>query len=388
MNIEKQYLHLLKDILDNGVVKEDRTGVGTKSVFGRMLTHNMKDGFPLMTTKKVHMKSIVHELLWFLNMMPSKYDKFGNTNSKYLVDNGVNIWNDWPYKEYKLEAETLEEVDYNLLIDDPENNCTRIMTMDEFIGRIKIDDEFAMKWGKLGPVYGAQWRDWGGHDDSYLIPAKYNLDFTLQKAEERIKSWQKGKDQILEILQDLEFNPDSRRIMVNAWNVAEIDQMSLPPCHYGFQLYTRKLTYLEREAIFHKTYKFDGRPWNSKEADAFFDEKGIPKRALSLMWQQRSVDTLLGLPFNIASYAILLAVIAKHVNMVPEELKCSLGDTHLYLNHLEYAKEQISRKPYSLPKLNIKSSMEAFWFNYEDIEILNYKSYPNWTGENKPKIAV
>lgn len=370
MNIEKQYLHLLKDILDNGVVKEDRTGTGTKSVFGRMLTHNMKDGFPLITTKKVHMKSIIHELLWFLNMMPPKYDKFGNTNIKYLVDNGVNIWNDWPYKEYKFEAESVEEINYDLLVDDPEKNCTRIMTLDEFIERIKTDDNFAMKWGKLGPVYGKQWRDWVTYFDKSkgYMPHSY--------------------DQIQNLINDLEVNPDSRRLMVSAWNVGEIDQMSLPPCHYGFQLYTRKLTYHEREEIFNKTYKFEGRPWNSKEADVFFDEKGIPKRALSLMWQQRSVDTLLGLPFNIASYAILLAVIAKHVNMVPEELKCSLGDTHLYLNHLEYAKEQISRKPYNLPKLNIKSDMKVFWFNYEDIEILNYKSYPNWTVENKPKIAV
>jgi len=252
-NIEKQYLKLLKDILDNGVEKDTRNGK-TLSVFGRQIRHDMSKGFPLLTTKKMYWKGIVTELLWFLR---------GDTNIKFLVDNDCHIWDG----DYSKSGRTD---------------------------------------GELGPIYGKQWRDWGskkmyGQGESTMYG---------------------GIDQISNLINDLKTNPDSRRLMVSAWNVGELDSMVLPPCHYGFQCYVR-----------------DGK-------------------YLSLMWNQRSVDTFLGLPFNIASYALLLEIIAKEVNMVPDELIGNLGDVHLYTNHIEQAKEQITREPMGLPKLIINNE---FW---------------------------
>jgi thymidylate synthase len=296
-NIDKQYQDLLQDILDNGVEKKDRTGTGTISVFGRQIRHKMSEGFPLLTTKKMPWKSIVTELLWFLQ---------GDTNIKWLVDNGCNIWNGDAYKNYLL-----------LMIG---NEPEKILSMDDFIDKIKNDDKFAKKWGDLGPIYGKQWRKWAPESGE------------INKG---------GVDQIANLINDLKSNPDSRRLMVNAWNVGELDQMVLPPCHYGFQVYTRELSWEERVQ------------WVLKHTDVELEnlyiveeitKNSTPKRAISLMWNQRSVDTFLGLPFNIASYGLLLEIIAKEVNMVPEELIGNLGDVHLYSNHIEQAKEQIGRK--------------------------------------------
>jgi thymidylate synthase len=294
--LDKQYTDLLQDILDNGVTKQDRTGTGTISVFGRQIRHDMKDGFPLLTTKKMPWKSIVTELLWFLQ---------GNTNIKWLVENGCNIWNGDAYKNYSSK-----------------NFGKTIHTEEQFIERIKTDDEFAKKWGELGPIYGKQWRSW--------------KTFFTQK---------KGIDQIQNLINDLKTNPDSRRLMVNAWNVGELDQMVLPPCHFGFQVYTRELSYDQRFEIFilKNERKFDWTPDKRITSDVL-DELNIPTRAISLMWNQRSVDTFLGLPFNIASYGLLLEIIAKEVNMVPDQLIGNLGDVHLYSNHIDAAKEQIGRE--------------------------------------------
>jgi thymidylate synthase len=283
-NIDKQYQQLLKDIIEYGVEKNDRTGTGTKSIFGYTIRHNMKEGFPLLTTKKMHWKSIVTELLWFLR---------GDTNIKFLLDYDCHIWDGDAYKRYE-RARTWE------LQDTP--------PMNEFIKKIKTDDEFAKTWGELGPIYGKQWREWN------------------------------GIDQIQKLIDELKVNPDSRRLMVSAWNVGELDQMVLPPCHYGFQVYTRPTT---REEKIVNPGKY---------------------RAISLMWNQRSVDTFLGLPFNIASYALLLEIIAKEVNMIPDELIGNLGDTHLYLNHIEQAKEQISRTSFDLPTIQIT---ERNWYQHQ-----------------------
>jgi thymidylate synthase len=280
-NIEHDYLKLLKDILDNGVEKADRTGTGTKSVFGRQIRHDMQLGFPLLTTKKMAWKSIVTELIWFLR---------GDTNIKYLVDNYCHIWDGDAYKRYHQAF--------------PE---TEMMSKEDFINIIRKDSEFAEKWGDLGPVYGKQWRSW--EDPSPLFDGLENID------------------QISNLINDLKTNPDSRRLMVSAWNVGELGQMVLPPCHYGFQVWTRKTT---REEKITNPGKY---------------------RAISLMWNQRSVDTFLGLPFNIASYGLLLEIIAKEVNMVPDQLIGNLGDVHLYSNHIEQAEEQIAREPMKLPEL-------------------------------------
>jgi thymidylate synthase len=317
-NIDKQYQQLLKAIIEYGVEKQDRTGTGTKSIFGYTIRHNMKDGFPLLTTKKMFWPSIVSELLWFLR---------GDTNIKYLVDNGCHIWDGDAYKNYcKSHTSPPSNPGGPLLSDNLISVRPIQYTQEEFINKIKTDDEFAKKWGELGSIYGKQWRSWG--KDFKQIPNEtgdgvYDVTTT-------------GIDQIQNLINDLKTNPDSRRLMVNAWNAGELDQMVLPPCHYGFQVYTRELSLDERRDLVPPIPNL----FTHEDCDVI----NLPKRAISLMWNQRSVDTFLGLPFNIASYALLLEILAKAVNMIPDELIGNLGDTHLYLNHIEQAKEQIGRK--------------------------------------------
>lgn len=389
-NLDKQYQALLQDILDNGHFKSDRTGTGTISVFGRQIRHKMSEGFPLITTKKMYSKGIITELLWFLR---------GETNIKSLVENDCNIWNGDAYKKY------LKWAGY-----DPLN-------MEQFIEKIKTDSDFAGVYGNLGPIYGKQWRSWDAHNNYDIDPEPI--------------------DQIQNAINDLKTNPDSRRIIVSAWNVADIDKMTLPPCHNFFQFYTRKLDLNERrklvtQLMYNEIYTGSG-PESLSHSE--IDQWDVPTRAISLMWNQRSVDTFLGLPFNIASYGLLLEIVAKMVNMIPEELIGNLGDTHLYSNHIDQAKEQIgelytheerknllkdamnhriynktvnelmpfgggmseyyesyniprrSREPYPLPKLGFNKSSGFFkelgndltLFNHldaSDFMIENYKSYP------------
>ena len=281
MNIEVDYKGLNLDILGNGIEREDRTGTGTISIFGAQIRHCMCKGFPLLTTKKMPIKSIMTELKWFLK---------GDTNIKYLVDNGCNIWNGDAYKAYK------------------ENKGTLGMGMGAFIEKIKTNDEFAETWGELGPIYGKQWRDWN------------------------------GKDQIKDLIHNLKTNPNSRRHMVSAWNVGELNEVVLPPCHYGFQCYVA-----------------DGK--------------------LSLMWNQRSVDTFLGLPFNIASYGALLLILCEETGYEPGDLIGNLGDVHLYKNHIEQAITLVERDTLPLPKLNITNSDIL---NGEfDYELIDYNPHPS-----------
>ena len=313
--LDKDYQKLLKDILKNGVEKSDRTGTGTLSVFGRQIRHNMSEGFPLLTTKRMAVKTCMTELKWFLK---------GDTNIKYLVVNGCNIWNGDAYKNYVLNMPYIEMQD--VLRND------NLMTKEEFINKIKTDDEFAKKWGDLGPIYGHQWRNWTVKEDT-----SYDGEYV----------W---VDQIKNLINDIKTNPDSRRLMVSAWNVGELDQMALPPCHYGFQVYTRRST---REEKITNPGKY---------------------HVVSLMWNQRSVDTFLGLPFNIASYGMLLELIAKECNMIPGELIGNLGDVHLYNNHIKQAKEQIKRDPYQLPALTkLEGSVLDGEFDYT---IEYYESWP------------
>jgi len=351
-NLDKQYTDLLQDILDNGVTKQDRTGTGTISVFGRQIRHKMSEGFPLLTTKKMPFRLIATELLWFLR---------GDTNIKFLVDNDCHIWDGDAYKNYLKNWEpdnTLEELDdpYALirgtnLVDE------RPLPKDMFIHCIKTDDEFAKKWGELGPIYGKQWRSWR------------NPKFT-KIAKELSEVWD-GRthteldfpiDQIANLINDLKTNPDGRRIMVTAWNPSELDQMVLPPCHYGFQVYTRELSGRERMKLYQTgnytngSVKLGGMQWEHSWLDTW--APNTPKRAISLMWNQRSVDTPLGLPFNIASYGLLLEIIAKAVNMIPDELIGNLGDCHVYLDQGDGVKEQITRHSFALPTLNINTE---FW---------------------------
>lgn len=336
----KQYLALMQDILDNGVVKKDRTGVGTLSVFGRQLRFDLKEGFPLVTTKKVHLKSIILELLWFLN---------GDTNVKYLQENGVKIWNAWSDEE-----------------------------------------------GNLGPVYGKQWREWRDckvvecHDvrrTQQLMQRGYKYIGNMKEDGTTYLVYEKAHDQISKVIQQLREDPDSRRIIVSAWNVADLDDMALNPCHNYFQFYTTEMTLLERLDWYevNEPEKFANAPLiNHEDIDdeerlhETLDREGIPRRKLSCFYMMRSNDVALGKPFNIASYALLTHMVAQQVNMVPDELVYSGVDVHLYLNHLDQIKLQLTREPYPLPKLVIKRKPESiFDYKYEDFEVVGYQSHPH-----------
>jgi thymidylate synthase len=337
-NLDARYQALLEDILQWGVEKTDRTGTGTISVFGRQIRHRMSEGFPLLTTKKMAWKTMVTELLWFLR---------GDTNIKFLLDYDCHIWDGDAYKNYEKNYFDYKDGFVGIDVDDSRNNEIRKYTKEEFIKKIKTDDDFAKKWGDLGPIYGKQWRDWNKRSKFY-------------KGVEHV-------DQIQEIIHELKINPDSRRLMVNAWNVGELDQMVLPPCHYGFQVYTRKLSNEERHSIVSRlTDKMTPTDLEGKEWIVIDNQPyKVPTRAISLMWNQRSVDTFLGLPFNISSYGLLLEIIAREVEMVPDELIGNLGDVHLYSNHIEQAKEQILRTPYELPKVKIT---ERNWYMHESVK--------------------
>ena len=334
--IDERYQELLQTILDFGKDKKDRTGTGTKSIFGYTIRWDMSQGFPLLTTKKMPMKTIATELKWFLK---------GDTNIKYLVDKGCNIWNGDAYKNFLIKSVPHDHQE----------------TQKEFIEKIKTDDEFAARWGELGPIYGKQWRNW---TEYYVEKLNGGNPIIVERT----------KDQIANLIEELKTNPDSRRLMVSAWNVGELDQMTLPPCHYGFQMYTKELSFHERWALY-SDKPYDGNGLGMINTLDFMDDNEIPTRSISLMWNQRSVDTFLGLPFNIASYALLLKLIAHEVNMVPDQLIGNLGDVHLYKNHIEQAKEQIERDPIMLPELNIVASdIINGEFAYELLDYESHKS--------------
>jgi thymidylate synthase len=365
-NIDRQYKELLDYILHFGVDKKDRTGTGTKSIFGWQIRHRMSEGFPLLTTKKMAWKTMVTELLWFLR---------GDTNIKFLLDYDCHIWDGDAYKNYTDKFTGYEDV--------PDKEW--------FINEIKTNPEFCKKFGELGPIYGKQWRSWNGKPEQItnytggeINPYFCDCQELFEDKHSKVRKKNKGIDQIANLINELKTNPDSRRLMVSAWNVGELDQMVLPPCHYGFQVYTRELSLEERV----KEHERRGYTKNIDPLDY------TPTRAISLMWNQRSVDTFLGLPFNIASYGLLLEIIAKEVNMVPEDLIGNLGDVHLYSNHIEQAKEQTRRTPYELPKVQIT---ERNWYVHESVkehlgektfsekilsyrpdcfELINYQSHP------------
>jgi thymidylate synthase len=341
-NLDKQYQDLLKSILDYGVEKKDRTGTGTKSIFGYTIRHKMSDGFPLLTTKKMAWKTMVTELLWFLR---------GDTNIKYLVDNDCHIWDGDAFKYYTKKVNEIIDgykcgdimgmQDHIEKLFSDSDKLTPL-TMDEFINKIKTDDEFAKTWGELGPIYGKQWRSWNTKQFESLNDGNFGHKYNDAPI-----------DQIANLINDLKTNPDSRRLMVSAWNVGELDQMVLPPCHYGFQVYTRELSLEERVNTFNSKMKNEGirtqiatvgvdeSYWRKSLEETKHD---IPTRAISLMWNQRSCDVPLGIPMNIASYGLLLMMIADEVNMIPEELIGNLGDCHIYLNQMDGVKEQIGRE--------------------------------------------
>ncbi len=288
--VDDQYLSLMKDVLDNGLKKDDRTGTGTYSVFGRQLRFNLSEGFPLLTTKKVFLRGLIHELLWFLQ---------GSSNIKYLVENNVHIWDDWPYKYYRETIQT---------------KGATLLSQDEFIKKIQSDETFAQEWGELGPVYGVQWRKWKTASGETI-------------------------DQISQLIDQIKTNPNSRRLIVSAWNVGDIPEMAvsgLPPCHTLFQFY-------------------------------------VANSRLSCQLYQRSADLFLGVPFNIASYSLLTTMIAQVCDLEPGDFVHTFGDVHIYCNHLEQCRTQLSREPRALPKMKINPKVkDIFSFSFEDFELIGY----------------
>jgi len=370
-NIDKQYQLLLQDILDNGIEKKDRTGTGTISVFGRQIRHKMSEGFPLLTTKKLHFKSIVVELLWFLR---------GDTNIKYLVDNNCHIWDGDAYKNYcnnckdekylnSLPLISLSKLESFIV------NCV-LYSQEEFINRIKTDDEFAKRWGELGPIYGKQWRKWNCLDEGFANlkeGEEIEVDFECINISHQV-------DQIQNLINDLKTNPDSRRLLVSAWNPSDLPKQVLPPCHYGFQVYTRELSLEERHQLALPIWKEKYGPLADMMVPTNVDNTPykIPTRAISLMWNQRSCDFPLGIPANIMSYALLLMMLSKQVNMVPEELIGNLGDCHIYLNQIDGVKEQLTREPLPLPNVILSDRVvnDLSEYIHTDIILENYQSHP------------
>lgn len=326
--IDSQYCRLLMTIMNEGRQKGDRTGTGTVATFGHMLKVNADpDKFPILLGKKMFFRGIVEELLWFIS---------GGTNIRPLVQKGIHIWDGDAYKKYVKDTSG-----YNFQSD------LVGLSMEQFVEKIRDDEAFANRFGDLGPVYGKQWRDWEDTD------AHGTGHF----------------DQFSDAIETLRKNPDSRRIIVNSWNPALIAEMTLPPCHYSYQFQTEELTEMERRAI-----------WEAKLTERKEMPSDWPTRRLNLAMSQRSADTFLGVPFNITSYALLLNLVAREVNMVPGELTIFFGDLHLYNNHLELAKEFLSRDTSSLryPKLKIKPGSGIFDLRSEDIKLEGYDALPNW----------
>ena len=334
-HVDEQYLNLVNEILEKGVEKDTRAGK-TLSLFGKQLKFNLKEGLPMLTTKKMFAKGVIHELLWFLK---------GDTNIKYLIDNGVHIWDDDAYR-YFLQT----------ICKKP--GAGNAMDKEEFLKHVLIGDEWhffadkSYRFGDLGPVYGHQWRNWN------------------------------GVDQVKELIDKLRNNPDDRRLMISAWNVSSIPDMALPPCHYSCQFYTKEMTFKEREQYVIDHYA-DGTvvyyPNDIERSNKIFDNAGVPKRKLSCMFQMRSNDIGCGTAFNWLSYALMTHIIAQCVNMDVDELIYTVGDAHIYKNHIEPLKEQLARNPhlYALPTLWLNPEKKNIDdFTYDDIKIIGYKSYP------------
>jgi len=356
--VDTEYFRIVNDILTNGKVKKNRTGIDTIGIFGAQAKYDVDlNAFPILTTKKVHFPAIVHELLWFIS---------GDTNIKYLVDNNVRIWNEWAYKRYTDHCKKLTEPDYDVHIEDLQNNCVREMTQDEFVNEIRENSSFAKKWGDLGMgTYGGMWRAFPFYNDYDTVAPSEGKE-TLDTV-----------DQLRKVIEKLKTNPDDRRLIVSAWHPYWVDHCALPPCHCLFHFNTEELTFEERVEILQAKVGPVNLPKSEMWVIQKLNEENIPHRRLNCLLYQRSVDTALGKPFNIASYALLTAMIAQTVNMTTGTFTHSMGDTHIYVNHIEGLKLQLMREPKKLPTLWLNPNVKSlFDFKYDDIKLLDYEFHP------------
>lgn len=397
----KQYHDLMAEVFAKGTPKKDRTGTGTLSIFGHQMRFNLQEGFPLVTTKRCHLRSIIHELLWFLK---------GDTNIQYLKDNGVTIWDEWCLAEDEVVNKPLVKseraklaVEGEYCKEDLLQLIKKLDKMGPVAGQQYLDEmgvpktlpSIMRRAGDLGPVYGKQWRAWQHHE---IIAAddKEGLDNATSKGGEWIAGgddlmngdttpyvYRFETDQIAKVMDQLKNDPDNRRIIVSAWNVADLDDMALAPCHAFFQFYTREMSLDERVQWAEEN---DNELWSDYIHATFVDENtrlgwldkaGVPTRKLSCQLYQRSCDIFLGLPFNIASYALLIHMFAQQANMVVGDFVWTGGDVHLYSNHLEQARTQLGRTPRPLPKLIIKRKPDSiFDYKFEDFDIEGYDPHP------------
>lgn len=350
--LDKDYLDLVNDILTNGSLKNTRNG-DTMAIFGAEIKHDMRSGFPLLTTKKMFLRGIAVELEWFLK---------GGTNIKYMVDKGVNIWVGDSHKRY-TDITSANNSDYNEWMKDNLDGTLSMYTEKEFIEKIKTDISFSEKWGSIGPGYGHQWRNYGAQ-------------YLLTHSQHSFLSHKNGIDQLANVINTLKANPDDRRMIVNAWNPEELKDCLLPPCHYSFQFYSEELSSNERWLLYLEKTKTWEVVTDNLKMDEDFDYIGIPKRSLSLKWNQRSCDIPLGIPYNIASYGLLLEIVAKQVNMQPKMLIGSLGDAHVYLNQIEQISHQTTLIPYELPTITLPDDVTIDNFLFENMILNNYESHP------------
>ncbi len=369
--VDTEYFRIVNDILTNGRLKKNRTGVDTIGIFGAQAKYNVDlNAFPLLTTKKVHWPAIVHELLWFIS---------GSTNIKYLVDNNVRIWNEWAYKKYSDWWENRAK-----FYTSPENLEREIparqenkLTQEEFVEKIKFDESFANRWGELGEgTYGGMWRSF----PFYTMDNEFVGSSTVTG--QGSESWVFGQvDQLQKVIDKLKTNPDDRRMIVSAWHPYWVDHCALPPCHCLFHFHTEELTYDERFQL----YRDNGGDLIAEPESTMvelFDVSNTPTRRLNCLLYQRSNDFFLGVPFNIASYSLLTAMIAHVSNMVPGTFTHSHGDAHIYVNHLDQIKLQMSREPKALPSLWLNPDVKSlFDFKFDDIKLLNYDPHPTIKAE-------
>ena len=368
--VDTEYFRIVNDILTNGKLKKNRTGVDTIGIFGAQAKYNVDlNAFPLLTTKKVHWPSIVHELLWFIS---------GDTNIKYLVDNNVRIWNEWAYAKYKKFMET--GGGSISIYGNREEGCrsTSPYSQDEFINLIKNDPIFAKEFGELGEgTYGGMWRSFPFYtmDDEFVGSSTVTGDLAEQ--------WAFGQvDQLQKVINKLKTNPDDRRMIVSAWHPYWVDHCALPPCHCLFQFHTEELTQDERFDLYRESGGNKGWVSVPEMNEKVLNDANIPTRRLNCLLYQRSNDFFLGVPFNITSYSLLTAMIAHVTNMVSGTFTHSHGDAHLYINHLDQIKLQMSREPKALPSLWLNPEVKSlFDFKYDDIKLLNYDPHPTIKAE-------
>jgi thymidylate synthase len=363
-NLDKQYKELIEKILNEGTRKSDRTGTGTISIFGHQMRFKMDEGFPLLTLRKIHTKSVIHEMLWFLSSYDEKYNKFGNTNIRYLNDMGVTFWNEWPYEEYKKRMKY--------------SGNNNILNIKEFEEKIKDDDKFALEYGSIGPGYGEQWLNHGSIKMVEILDNKLteNDNDVIRHTKQKVIKLD-GINQIDQVIETLKKNPDSRRMIVDAWNPMRLEETLLPPCHMMFQFYTVKIPDDQKFEVFKKWAKENNYDINGNPIELMKKYK-FPDRYLSLQLYQRSVDSGLGLPFNIAEYSLLLHMMAQITNMIPYEFIWTGGDIHIYNNHIEQMKEILKKESFPLPNLVLNKNIKSIYdFRYDDIKIINYQSNSN-----------